>query len=253
MIEAASGLRVVVVDDDEDQRYVLRRRFAQAGVEDVREAVDGADALVVIEREQPDLVVLDLAMPVRSGFDVLPELRQVAPHATVVVVSNLSRRRWEATILELGAVAFVEKRTPSQDLVREILTAATLLDQLARRLTTRLPSERGAPREARQFVRGALAEIDPELVDAVELLVSELVTNAVVHASSAPRLEVALLPDKVRVEVHDDDATLPVRRIPDEERPGGRGLLLLDGVASAWGVEPLGHGKVVWFEVARTA
>ena len=249
----ATRLRVVVVDDDDDHRFVLRRRFAQAGLVDLHEAVDGADAVVVVGREQPDLVVLDLAMPVRSGFDVLPELREVAPDATIVVLSNLSRRRWEATVLERGAVAFVEKRTPSQDLVSEILTAATLIDQLTRRLTTHLAAQRGAPREARQFVRGALAEVDPDLVDAVELLVSELVTNAVIHASSAPRLEVALLPDRVRVEVQDDDPALPARRVPDEDRPGGRGLLLLDGVASSWGAEPRGDGKVVWFEVARTA
>lgn len=251
MSGAPAGLRVVVVDDDEDQRYILRHRLGQAGITDVHEAVNGADAVEVVGREQPDLVVLDLAMPVRSGFDVLPDLREVAPSATVVVLSNLSRRRWESTVLERGAVAFVEKRTPSQELVGEILTAATLLDQLSRRLN--LAAQRGAPREARQFVRGALAEVDPDLVDAVELLVSELVTNAVIHASSAPRLEVALLPDRVRVEVHDDDPAMPARRTPDEDRPGGRGLLLLDGVASSWGAEPRGDGKVVWFEVARTA
>jgi hypothetical protein len=60
-----------------------------------------------------------------------------------------------------------------------------------------------------------------------------------------------LHPDRVRVEVHDDDPRLPARRTPDEARPGGRGLLLLDQVSSDWGADATDDGKVVWFEVPR--
>ena len=60
-----------------------------------------------------------------------------------------------------------------------------------------------------------------------------------------------LHPDRIRVEVHDADPTLPARREPDAERPGGRGLLLLEHLATSWGVEAADDGKVVWFEVPR--
>ncbi len=89
-------------------------------------------------------------------------------------------------------------------------------------------------------------------MEEVELLVSELVTNAVVHAVSAPRIEVHLGPASVRVSVRDADPRLPRQRVPDEERPGGRGLHLVEQVSTRWGAEPTGEGKVVWFEIDRT-
>ena len=108
------------------------------------------------------------------------------------------------------------------------------LDGLRRQLSIALDGGTAAPGEARRFVRRSLGEValHQDLVDAVELLVSELVTNAVVHASSDPRLTLLVHADRVRVEVGDDDPALPAHREPDAERPGGRGLLLLDRVAT---------------------
>jgi len=82
--------------------------------------------------------------------------------------------------------------------------------------------------------------------------VSELVTNALVHARS--HLTVHLLVDSavVRVQVDDDSQDAPFRRPPGVERPGGRGLHLLDELARRWGVESTPTGKGVWFEVGDT-
>ena len=245
--------KVLIVDDDGDQRFVLRRLFARAGITEVSEAPDGDGALAAAGQEQFDLVVLDLAMPGRSGFDVLPELRQLVGRAPIVVLSNLARRRWEADVLARGAVGFVEKRTPNDQLIGDILTIASLLDRLGERLGLDLARSPVAPGEARRFVRSALTEVDVPMIDAVELLTSELVTNAVVHAESEPHLVLVLHADRIRVEVHDADPDLPSRRKPDEARPGGRGLMLLDQLASSWGAAPSGGGKVVWFEVSRRA
>lgn len=245
--------RVLVVDDDADQRFVLRRLFVRAGIITVHEAADGDEALEVARRELPDLVVLDLAMPGRSGVDVLPELREVVGDAPIVVLSNLGRRRWEPEVLQRGAVGFVEKRTPNDRLIGDILAMAALLHRLGDRLGVDLEQTPAAPGAARRFVRSSISDIDDAALDAVELLTSELVTNAVIHAGSEPHLVLVLHPDRVRVEVHDSDPTMPARRNPDEARPGGRGLLLLDQVASDWGVEPVDGGKLVWFEVPRRA
>src|SRR5690606_36197883 len=84
-------LRVLVVDDDADQRLLLRRLFGRAGIADVIEASNGREALDVIEDVAPSIVVLDLAMPVLSGYDVLPDLVAAAPRARVVVLSNMQR------------------------------------------------------------------------------------------------------------------------------------------------------------------
>ena len=100
-------------------------------------------------------------------------------------------------------------------------------------------------------MREALGDAGDDLLFALELLVSEVVTNAVTHARSAPRIEAQLTPTTIRVPVYDADPRLPDHRVPDEERPGGRGLHLLDRLASRWGAEPTDGGKVVWFELDR--
>jgi CheY-like chemotaxis protein len=246
-------LRVLVVDDDPDQRLLVRRLFERAGFTDVVEAPDAATGVQRASAHRPDLVVLDVAMPGRSGIDVLPELHATIPDTPIVIVSNLPRRRLGETARARGAVGYVEKRVPAERLVGEILTAAALAEEAVATASTRLPADRLSARRARRFIREALGTVDETLVDSVQLLVSELVTNAVVHASSSPIVEVRLTPTTVRVEVHDDDPRPPVTREPDVAAPGGRGLRILDQVATRWGSETDEGGKVVWFELDRSA
>jgi anti-sigma regulatory factor (Ser/Thr protein kinase) len=86
-------------------------------------------------------------------------------------------------------------------------------------------------------------------VDAARLLVSELVTNAVLHARTDIALVVRLLRTGVRVEVHDGSPSAPVVRHYDDEAMTGRGLALVDELARRWGVDREPGGKSVWFEL----
>ncbi len=244
-------VRTLIVDDDDDQRLIVRTLLRRAGIGPIDEATNAEEALAHLAQEAPDLVVLDLAMPGRSGLDVLPELCARAPSASIVVVSNFPRRRVAETAIRRGAVGYVEKRVAPERMVQEILMAAAITATAKDRISTGFPAEPTSPRAARAMVRELLGEHETSLVETVELLVSELVTNAVVHAASAPRVEADFARDRVRVAVFDDDPTPPRLRDPDGERPGGRGLHLLDGLASRWGTEAAGSGKVVWFELDR--
>ena len=104
-----------------------------------------------------------------------------------------------------------------------------------------------------------------ELADTVELLTSELVTNALVHTDRDALLTARLFrecpdegPDgprgraRLRVEVDDESDLWPKRRTPGEQASSGRGLMLVEALADAWGVDPLGSGKRMWFELAWT-
>ncbi|SNX58112.1 histidine kinase-like protein [Streptomyces sp. TLI_55] len=109
-------------------------------------------------------------------------------------------------------------------------------------------------RHIRRIVRSLLTEWEmPQLVDAVELGVTELVTNVVRHVPDRRCEVVVLRRAGVRVEVTDGCAQRPVMRrelAPDAE--GGRGLVLLDAVVDKWGVVgAAGGGKTVWFECRR--
>lgn len=244
--------RILVADDDADQRVVVRSLFKRAGFEDVVEAADGDAALRSALDEQPDLIVLDLAMPVRSGMDVLPELHERVPGAQIVVLSNFLRTKMAEAVRERGAVGYVEKRVRPDRLVDEILIAAALAERAAQHVSNLFDAEPTAPRAARRFVRDFLEADDDQLVSTVELLVSEMVTNAVLHTSSAPTVDIQVSPQVVRVEVYDDDPRLPGPRVPDEETVGGRGLVLLETMAARWGADACEWGgKIVWFEVDR--
>ena len=99
---------------------------------------------------------------------------------------------------------------------------------------------------------GSLVEAGvPVEATAVAVVVSELVTNSVLHAASTARIQVVAAERFVRVEVHDADPTLPVLRHPSPETVTGRGLMLVDALTDRWGAEPTDDGKVVWFELDR--
>ena len=87
------------------------------------------------------------------------------------------------------------------------------------------------------------------LVDDAVLLVSELVTNAVVHGRSDVALRLWRTGSGVRVEIADRHPGAVLPRRPDPEALGGRGLYLVETLAQDWGVRPAKPGKAVWFEL----
>ncbi len=112
--------------------------------------------------------------------------------------------------------------------------------------TIELPADASTPRRARRAVAARLGG-HPRLDDLL-LCVSEVVTNAVLHARSPKHMTVRAEGRHLVVEVVDGDATLPTRREHDPTAPTGRGLRLLDELTVEWGTRPEGAGKVVWFE-----
>lgn len=115
-----------------------------------------------------------------------------------------------------------------------------------------LPCDSTAAGAARRLVVAECRSVglDPEATDNAELLVSEVVTNAVIHGRSDVRLRVRASPQRLRVEVGDDNSRRPSRVAMDAEALDGRGLTIVELVASAWGVDAVDVGKVVWFEIA---
>ncbi|WP_405991150.1 SpoIIE family protein phosphatase [Streptomyces sp. NBC_00986] len=114
-----------------------------------------------------------------------------------------------------------------------------------------LDPEDSAPGQARRLARRALARWGMEdMSDSVELLVSEVVTNAVRYASRPVTLRL-LRTDVLRCEVGDDVPQLPRLRQARATDEGGRGLYLVNRLARRWGATRLSTGKVVWFELNR--
>ena len=250
-------VRVLLVDDVADLRRVVRGVLERdGGFVVVGEAGDGTEAIGLAAELQPDVVLLDLDMPRMSGLEVLPVLRTVAPAAKIVVLSGLPPESMAAPSRSAGAVGFLAKGVRARQLIAELREMTGLLEAVDLALAERrvvVDHEMTSPRTARRFVGEALAEWEcDDARDVVELLVSELVTNAVMHARSRADVAVVLRRDVVRIEVGDESAEVPLPRQPAPDARTGRGLELVGRMASAWGVEERQGGKVVWFEVPRS-
>lgn len=116
---------------------------------------------------------------------------------------------------------------------------------------------RGDARASRAARRATVAALtrwgaDPDVVDGAALVVAELVNNAVTHTGRPRQLRLRHLTDRLVVEVGDADPRAPHRAGQDTSAEGGRGLLILAGLTSDWGVRHDGLGKVVWCELALT-
>jgi hypothetical protein len=118
------------------------------------------------------------------------------------------------------------------------------------RTARRFAATRASVAESRRFVVESLADVPVDVQDAVSLMVSELATNALMHATSEFELAIDRRATFVRVEVHDAGDGSPVLRSPSSNEPHGRGLRIVDELSDEWGASAAaGPGKSIWFVV----
>ena len=118
-------IRVLVCDDSEAFRALLRYTLQEdPGIEVVGEAADGMAAIQAAERLQPDVVLLDLTMPILDGLDAIPAVLERAPSAQVVALSGWGADRVEQAALDQGAIAYVEKSDDVEALRAAVRAAA---------------------------------------------------------------------------------------------------------------------------------
>ena len=119
---------IVLIDDDPDVRGVIRALLADdGGFEVVGQAPDGASGMSLAAHLRPDIVLLDLAMPVMDGLSVLPEIRRLTPESRVIVLSAFGTDRTVRSAMAGGALAFVHKGAGLADelipVLHEVLAA----------------------------------------------------------------------------------------------------------------------------------
>lgn len=117
-----------------------------------------------------------------------------------------------------------------------------------------LGREAAAVPTARQFVLQelAIAAVEARTCCDAALAATELVTNALQHAAPPLTLEIEVTADLVRIVVADSGGDLPRLRQPTSQTESGRGLTLLDALASSWGSSPAVSGKRVWCDIPRS-
>lgn len=111
--------------------------------------------------------------------------------------------------------------------------------------------QRSSVSASRQFVDGAVSDLPPEVRDAAVLMMSELATNAVVHAATGFEVGITRSETTLRVEVTDVGGGRPALRSPTSREPHGRGLQIVKELSDQWGMSALDDqaGKTIWFEI----
>jgi len=189
---------------------------------------------------------------------------QVSAGYAVEMLSPVARylADWPGAGVAVVCPAYSEIRSALRSMTRpHTLVLSESADDGMDQLHSRLPplqrtelhlaAQLTSPRASRLFVTRALLDWHlTSLVAKASLVVSELVTNAVIHARSACSVRLTWRDDAVRVDVSDDGDGSPDPQLASEYDEEGRGLFLISAMSTAWGVEPAdGGGKSIWAEL----
>lgn len=117
------GARIMVVDDTAFMRLTLRKLLEKAGHQVVAEAENGAEALERYAQVHPDLVTLDLVMPVMDGIATLKELTRRDPGCRVIVCSSMGQKALVVEALNAGAYDFIVKPFQPQRVLEAVARA----------------------------------------------------------------------------------------------------------------------------------
>jgi DNA-binding NarL/FixJ family response regulator len=120
-VDAPSVRSVLLVDDTPEIRMLVRRALERDGaLQVVAEAGDGAAGLDAARTHRPDLVLLDIAMPVMDGLEALPQIREALPEATVIMLSGFGADTMVAKAMASGADGYIQKGQPMRELVGRV-------------------------------------------------------------------------------------------------------------------------------------
>ena len=241
-------VRVLLVDDVEDVRVMVRTALRARGLfEIVGEAADGRTAIEMATRFEPDLVVLDLSLPDLAGHDLVLHIKQAAPLAAVVVFTGTDMP--EETPIRDEVNGFVTK-SADLDYLIDLITEVAQVSAPQPSAVLQLDASENSPAQARRFVRKQCQAWDlMPIADAALVVVSELVTNAIVHAHSSCEVRLLRKPNVLRIEVADRGGGVPDVQAQDVDSESGRGMLLTSAYSAAWGVDTEPAAKIVWAEL----
>lgn len=246
----APPMRVLIVDDAPDMRSWVTRALRARGTFDiVGEAENGAQAVALAGSVPHDVVVLDLGLPDLAGHEVLTRVRRVSPTSKVVVFSGAdlkdgffgSTPRVEGYVVKSLGIRYLV------DLLEDLGAKAT------QHATLKGLADLASVRRAREFVEVTLTRWQTGVdIDSGLMVTSELVTNAITHARSSCELRLSVTAHALRIEVVDHGPGTPDLQVPSDRDEHGRGMHIIAALTTAWGIEIVSGGKIVWADLPRS-
>lgn len=188
-----SRLRVVIADDHPVVRQGLRKILeGEPGAEIVGEAGDGREAVRLAVESDPDVIVLDIGMPLLNGMEATRQIAQRAPRTRILILSMLSNEAFIIQALKAGAKGYVLKDTVDVDLLKGIravaqgksffspVVAKVMLDDYVRQMTERGITDRYdslSDREREVFQLVAEGKVNKEIAQILSISVSTVETH----------------------------------------------------------------------------
>jgi CheY-like chemotaxis protein len=111
---------ILLVDDEAHIRKFISLLLRHLGTTRIFEAPNGIEAIEVYKRERPDLVMLDVNMPIMDGIATLRALKEINPDAVVVMLTSLANRQTIDEAIALGAANYIRKDAPPEDIGRAL-------------------------------------------------------------------------------------------------------------------------------------
>ena len=112
--------KILLVDDEIHIRKFVGLILKQLGNAKILEAGNGEDALKLYQAEKPELVLLDVNMPLMDGIETLRRLKELDPDCVVVMLTSLANRETVERALELGATHYIRKDTPKDEITQSL-------------------------------------------------------------------------------------------------------------------------------------
>lgn len=112
--------RIMIVDDAAFMRMMIKENLKKVGFTDFVEAGNGAEAITLFAETRPDLVLLDITMPIKDGLAALQEIRESDPEARIVMCSAMGQENMVIEAVKLGALDFIVKPFKPERLLQTV-------------------------------------------------------------------------------------------------------------------------------------
>ncbi|MGH7944980.1 MAG: response regulator transcription factor [Opitutaceae bacterium] len=112
--------KILLVDDEPHIRVFVTLLLKSLGQPDISEAGNGEEAVAAYKAHKPDIVLLDVNMPHLDGIETLRKLKEIDPDCVVIMLTSLATRETVERALELGAVNYIRKDTPKEEIAKAL-------------------------------------------------------------------------------------------------------------------------------------